>query len=116
MHLASPHLRNPVLYPARRVSHSCGASSMNDNLAADYTNLVQDYCELTDRVRMIRRAVQKAFQAGVLSSVEPVGITPLQECEAIARAIHEAALNRSGDVRARSVAGLRPDFSAPRAR
>ena len=89
---------------------------MTDNLEADYVKLVEDYCELTDRVRMIRRAVQKAFQAGVLSSVEPVGITPLQECEAIARAIHEAAASRGGDVRARNSAGTNPDLSARRAR
>ena len=89
---------------------------MNDNLAADYVKLVKEYCELADRVRMIRRAVQKASQAGVLSSVEPIGITPLLECEAIARAIHEAARNRKGDVRARDVAGACPDFSARRAR
>jgi hypothetical protein len=89
---------------------------MSENLAADHAKLVQDYCELADRVRMIRRAVQKAFQAGLLSKIEPVGITPLQECEAIARAIYEAAANRKGDVRARSIVGLCPDFSTRRTR
>jgi hypothetical protein len=89
---------------------------MNDNLAADYVKLVKEYSDLADRVRMIRRAVQKASQAGVLSAVEPVGITPLLECEAIARAIHEAARNRRGDVRACDVVVARPDFSARRAR
>jgi hypothetical protein len=82
---------------------------MNENLAADYAKLMNEYCELTDRVRMIRRAVQKAFQAGVLSSIGPIGITPLQECEAIARVIYETTANRKGDARARNIAGLCPD-------
>jgi hypothetical protein len=89
---------------------------MSDNLAADYVKLVEDYSDLTDRVRMIRRAVQKAFQAGVLTSVEPVGLTPLEECDAIARAIHEAAASRRGDVRARNDLAAGPDSSARRAR
>jgi hypothetical protein len=83
--------------------------AMNENLAADYAKLVKEYCELADRVRMIRRAVEKAFHAGVLSSIEPIRITPLQECEAIARAIYRAAVNRKCHVRARNVAGLCPD-------
>jgi hypothetical protein len=82
---------------------------MNENLAADYAKLVNEYCELADRVRMIRRAVQKAFQAGVLSSIGPIGITPLQECEAIARVIYETTANRKGDARVRHTAGLCPD-------
>jgi hypothetical protein len=82
---------------------------MSETLAADYAKLVKEYCALADGVRMIRRAVEKAFHAGVLSSVKPIGITPLQECEAIARAICEAAVNRKCDVRARNIAGLCPD-------
>jgi hypothetical protein len=82
---------------------------MNENLAADYAKLVREYCELADRVRMIRRAVQKAFQAGVLSSIGPIGITPLQECEAIARVIYETTANRKGDIRLRNVVGLGSD-------
>jgi hypothetical protein len=89
---------------------------MHEHLPADYAKLVEDYCELADRVRMIRRALEKAFHAGVLSSIEPVGITPQQECEAIARAIYGAAVNRKGDVRVRNIARLYPDFSAPRTR
>jgi hypothetical protein len=89
---------------------------MNDNLAADYVKLVKEYSDLADRVRMIRRAVQKASQAGVLSAVEPVGITPLLECEAIARAIHEAARHLQCEIRARDVTGACLDFSARRAR
>ena len=88
---------------------------MSENLAADYAQLVQKYCELVDGVRMIRRAVEKAFHAGVLSSTEPIGITPPQECEAIARAIYGAAVKHKDHVGAGHLAGLNPDdFSARR--
>jgi len=65
---------------------------MNENLAAEYARLVKRYSELADGIRMIRRAVERASHAGVLSSPEPVGITPLQECEAIARTIYRASV------------------------
>src|SRR5258708_8331686 len=111
MHVASPHLRNRVLYPARATFPSVRSMRsihpMSENLAADHAKLVQDYCELADRVRMIRRAVQKAFQAGVLSKIEPVGITPLQECEAIPPPIYQPAVNRKSDARPPHISALR---------
>jgi len=43
---------------------------------------------------MIRRALDKAFRAGLLP-YERTGITPLEECEAIARAIYAAAAKQA---------------------
>jgi hypothetical protein len=41
---------------------------------------------------MIHEAVERTFAAGLLPSNEHSGITPLEECEAIARAIYTAGL------------------------
>jgi uncharacterized hydantoinase/oxoprolinase family protein len=72
---------------------------MSDIVAAEYAELLKSYRDLADGVRMIRRAVERAFHAGVLPPVEREAMTPLQECEAIARAIYAAAVKQkqSGD-------------------
>lgn len=64
---------------------------MSDIVAAEYAALLKSYRDLADGVRMIRRAVERAFHAGVLPPVEREAMTPLQECEAIARAVCAAA-------------------------
>ena len=77
---------------------------MTEAFAAEYAQLVRRYSELAEGVRMIRRAVQRASHAGVLASVEPVGATPLQECEAIARSIYRvSARHRVQEVAPRPV-------------
>ena len=92
-------------------------ATMSEDPAAEYVELSKKYRDLADGVRMIRRAVGKAFHAGLLPSIEPIGITPLQECEAIARAIYEAAVKRNDHASAAKLAGLHPDdFSVPRGR
>jgi hypothetical protein len=82
---------------------------MSDNLAADYEELVKSYRELGEGVRMIRRAVERASRAGVLPAIDEPGRTPLQDCEAIARAIYQCAAGRNRDVGAATLAGLVPD-------
>jgi hypothetical protein len=64
---------------------------MNQQLAAAYDKLLKDYSDLTNGVRMIRRAIDRACRAGALPAIERVGITPLEECEAIARVIYAVA-------------------------
>jgi len=59
-------------------------------LVSDFEKLQKDYRELTEGVRMIRRATDRAHRGGVLPAIEESGKTPLQECEAIARAIYRA--------------------------
>ena len=51
---------------------------------------MRKYRELTQGIRMIREAVEQTFGAGLLPAGEYAGATPLEECEAIARAIHAA--------------------------
>jgi hypothetical protein len=67
---------------------------MSDIVAAEYAELLRHYRDLVDGVRMIRRAVERASHAGALPPVEREATTPLQECEAIARSIHAAAVKR----------------------
>ena len=94
-----------------------GRATMSEGPAAEYVELSRRYRDLAEGVRMIRRAVGKAFHAGVLPSIESIGITPLQECEAIARAIYAAAVKRNDHASAAKLAGLHPDdFSVPRER
>jgi hypothetical protein len=62
---------------------------MRESLSNDNAELLKKYCDLAEGVRMIRHAVDKAFCAGLVP-YERIGITPLEECHAIARAIHGA--------------------------
>jgi len=48
------------------------------------------YQDLVSGVRMIRRAIEKASRAGLLPAIERIGITPLEECEFISRALYSA--------------------------
>jgi hypothetical protein len=84
-------------------------ATMSEDPAAEYVELSKRYRDLAEGVRMIRRAVAKAFHAGVLPSMEPIGITPLQECEAIARAIYAVAVKHNDHTAAAKLAGLHPD-------
>jgi hypothetical protein len=52
---------------------------------------MRQYRELTQGIRMIREALEQTFGTGVLPAGEYAGVTPLEECEAIARAIYHAA-------------------------
>jgi hypothetical protein len=74
---------------------------MNENPADEYAKLLQKYHDLAAGVRMIRRAAERAFRAGALPPVERIGVTPLEECEAIARAIYAAAARQHENTRAR---------------
>jgi hypothetical protein len=77
-------------------------TTMSDDIATNYAELERKYRELADALRMIRRAVDRAVGAGVLPSIgrSPLRrVTPLQECDTIARTIYAAAgkqQNRSG--------------------
>jgi hypothetical protein len=84
------------------------AKRRSDKLADEYSELLRNYRELTEGVRLIRRAAERASRAGVLPTVDDVGRSPQQECEAIARAIYKAALTpkRHHDM---PLAGLSPD-------
>ena len=64
---------------------------MSDSPGSDYAELLKKYHDLAAGVRMIRRAVDKASRAGVLPPIDRIGISPLEECEGIARAIYAAA-------------------------
>jgi hypothetical protein len=68
------------------------AKRTQDKLADEYSELLRNYRELADGVRLIRRAVQRAGRAGVLPAIDDAGRSPQEECEAIARAIYKAAL------------------------
>lgn len=68
------------------------AESASDKLAGEYSELLRNYRELADGVRLIRRAVQRASRAGVLPTIEDPGRSPQQECEAIARVIYQSTL------------------------
>jgi hypothetical protein len=63
---------------------------MSDSFTAEYAKLMDDYRGLVDGIHLIRRAVDRAHRGGVLPAVDEAGKTPLQECEAIARAIYRA--------------------------
>ena len=64
--------------------------ALSEAFVSEYEKLQKDYRELTEGVRMIRRATDRAHRGGVLPAIEESGKTPLQECEAIARAIYRA--------------------------
>jgi hypothetical protein len=49
------------------------------------------YRELAQGVRMIREAVKQIFGSDALPASEYAGATPLEECEAIARALYETS-------------------------
>jgi hypothetical protein len=82
---------------------------MNQQLAAAYDKLLKDYSDLTNGVRMIRRAIDRACRAGALPAIERVGITPLEECEAIARVIYAVAARQKGQGSAIRLVWLKSD-------
>ena len=63
---------------------------MSDDIAADFEKLQNDFRALCESVRMIRRAVDRASRSGALPPIELDGMTPVQQCEAIARVIYNA--------------------------
>ena len=85
---------------------------MGEDIAANYAELERKYRELNDALHMIRRAVDRAVRAGILPTVDHrprLRTTPLQECEAIARAIYAAAGNRKNAPVAEELAGIDRD-------
>jgi hypothetical protein len=48
------------------------------------------YQDLVSGVHMVRRAVEKASRAGILPSIERIGITPVEDCELISRLLYSA--------------------------
>ncbi len=85
---------------------------MSENAAADDdTEILQRYRELVEAVHMIRRAAERAIRAGVLPAIElhRTGITPLQECEAVARVLYTAAQRQNRSTGTNELAGLSPD-------
>jgi hypothetical protein len=86
---------------------------MNAELGVEYTELLQRYHDLADGVRMVRRAADKACRVGVLP-YEPIGNSPLEECEAIARSIYGAtAKQQEIAVRGPSARRSMPKESTP---
>jgi hypothetical protein len=79
--------------------------AMSENFGADYTELLKKYHDLAHGIRMVRRAVDKAFRVGVLPPIERMGITPLEECEAIARVIYAATAKQHEHVSGAMLAG-----------
>ena len=82
---------------------------MGEDIADNYAELERKYRELNDALHMIRRAVDRAVRAGILPTVDHrprLRTTPLQECEAIARAIYAAAGNRKNASAAEDLAGI----------
>jgi hypothetical protein len=65
--------------------------ALGEAFVSEYEKLQKDFRELTEGIRMIRRATDRACRGGVLPAVEEGTLTPLQECAAIARAIYRAA-------------------------
>ena len=85
---------------------------MGEDIATNYAELERKYRELSDALHMIRRAVDRAVRAGILPTVDQRPrrrVTPLQECEAIARAIYAAAGNQKGAAGIDELAGLDHD-------
>lgn len=84
---------------------------------AAYDELLQRYQDLVSGLRMVRRAVDKACRVGVLGPIEQLGVTPLEECEAIARAIY-ASTAKQNEVGGQSIlarrlpAGLEPQHAS----
>jgi hypothetical protein len=64
---------------------------VSEAFVSEYEQLQKDLRDLTEGIRMIRRATDRACRDGVLPAVEEGTLTPLQECAAIARAIYRAA-------------------------
>jgi hypothetical protein len=83
--------------------------ALSDDFAADNAKLLKDYCELVEGIRMIRRAAERACRAGVLPAIDHGGKTPLQECEAVARAIYRSAVAPGPHEARRTLTGLNPD-------
>ena len=79
---------------------------MSDDIAADFEKLQNDFRALSEGVRMIRRAVDRASRSGALPPMEQGGMTPIQECEAIARVIYRAAFKLDSRASAATLAGL----------
>jgi len=82
---------------------------MGEDITANYAELERKYRELNDALHMIRRAVDRAVRAGILPTLDHrprLRTTPLQECEAIARAIYAAAGNRKNASVAEDLAGI----------
>jgi len=82
---------------------------MGEDIATNYAELEKKYRELAEALHMIRRAVDRAVRAGILPSIEQRPrrhVTPLQECEAIARAIYTAAVNRKNSPGSDRLAGI----------
>ena len=87
--------------------------SMSRDVPGNYAELEKKYRELADALHMIRRAVDRAVRAGILPSVDHRPrrrVTPLQECEAIARAIYSAAGKPKGASAIEPLAGLDRDL------
>jgi hypothetical protein len=82
----------------------------NGNETVEHDDLPTSYDELADGVRMIRRAVDRAVRAGVLPPIEGSSDQPLQQCEAMARAIYAAAISRHALPAPKRK--LKPDFSS----
>ncbi len=72
---------------------------MSQNPTDEYAKLLQKYHDLAAGVRVIRRAAERAFRTGALPPVERIGVTPVEECEAIARAIYAAAGRRQSSIK-----------------
>jgi hypothetical protein len=73
--------------PAKRAA----GQDPGEAFVSEYEQLRKDFRDLTEGIRMIRRATDRACRGGVLPAVEDGALTPLQECAAIARAIYRAA-------------------------
>jgi hypothetical protein len=71
-----------------------------------YAELLKNYGELAEGVRMIRRAAERASRSGVLPPLDDRRRSPLEECEAIARAIYRSARRPPRDVGPGSLAGV----------
>ena len=68
---------------------------MNVTVEERYEDLMRQYRELMQGIRMIRVAVEETFGGGALPPGEYAGATPLQESEAIARAIYASGTPNS---------------------
>jgi hypothetical protein len=60
-----------------------------------YEQLLRNYRDLTKAIRMIRVAIEETFGEGLLPSAAVALPTPVDECEAIARAIYAAGTPKS---------------------
>jgi hypothetical protein len=89
-----PGMPCPICHPWREEDHPPAAVEYAKNwkpLREDrYEDAMTQYRELTQGVRMIREAVEQTFGAGLLSSGEYAGASPVEDCEAIARSIYAA--------------------------